>query len=85
MMAVYDDGHFRFPVEIVKGTLHWPRVLRVNGLLAVLRSATPTRKGNYLYEFWLDVGLGFLMRSEDLHEAESADSDFTVLGKSNDY
>lgn len=84
MMVVYDDGWCRFPVEIMKGTLHMPRVIRVGGLIAKLHAAQPTKRGGYVFEFWLDAGLGFLMRSDDLHAADSPDSDFTVLGLSND-
>lgn len=84
MTAVYDDGKFRFPVEILKGSLNWPRVIRVNGLNAVLHGAKPTKSGGYLFEFWLDVGIGFLVSSDDLYAVHGAESDFTVLGLSND-
>lgn len=84
MMAVYDDGHYRFTFEIVKGSIRWPRVIRCAGVTAVLETAQPMRDGGQLFSFWLEGGLGFRMASHDLHEVDSPDSDFTVLGMSND-
>ena len=83
MMAVYDDGRYRFPFEILKGSLRFPRVIRCAGVTAVLGSAQPMKNGGQLFSFWLEGGLGFRMSSRDLHEADSPDSDFTLLGLSN--
>ena len=85
MMAVYDDGRYRFPFEILKGSLRFPRVIRCAGVTAVLGSAQPMKDGGQLFSFWLEGGLGFRMASTDLYELDSPDSDFTLLGMSNDH
>lgn len=83
MTLVYDDGMNRFPVEILRGTPHYPRAIQVSGLIATLERAEPTRDGGYLFTFWLDVGLGFKLWSKHLHALDEQGGDFTFLGKSN--